>query len=554
MKTLLGVVLAAALGLALFVGALALTQAQRLDMPWDLATLRQPNELKHRLRAILSSFSAQPIPTDDMRPIAHTDEPPLGVNTFFEQEVDESAIRHSMDMIRAAGFRWIRQQFAWYEIERPAKGQYVDSASGGSSWEKYDRIIRLAEEYGLQVLVRIDTVPDWARPEGSTFTHPPTDLNNYGDFVQTLVSRYRGRVGYVQLWNEPNLAFEWGNQDVRASDFVPLLQAGYTAAKRANPQVTVVSAALAPTIDRGPANRNDVLYLQEMYAAGAKGYFDVMSTMAYGLTSGPDDRRVDAFWQVNVSRSLLLRRVMVENGDSDKPIWFSELAWNALPLSFTEQALYGRVTEEQQGRYTVRALRRIEEEWPWASVSFIWFFRRPSDSERSQQFYYFRLVEPDFTPLPVYTAIREAAPTLRLVPRGWHTAAHWAVDRTGDWQQAGAGLLAASPGSALRFAFTGTDLSLNAHGPGRLYVDVAGTRLPRDEEGRAYIDLPAQADQVLLVSGLPDGAHQATLTVGQGEATISAIIVERYERFPVALIWAAALFAALWAIAWRVRR
>jgi hypothetical protein len=523
-------------------------------MPWDLATLRQPNELKHRLRAILSSFSAQPIPTDDMRPITHTDEPMLGVNTFFEQEVDESAIRRSMEMIRAAGFRWIRQQFAWYEIERPAKGQYVDSASGRSSWEKYDRIIRLAEEYGLDVLARIDTVPDWARPEGSTFTHPPTDLNDYGDFVQTLVSRYRGRVGYVQLWNEPNLTFEWGNQNVRASDFVPLLQVGYLAAKRANPQVTVISAALAPTIDRGPANRNDVLYLQEMYAAGAKGYFDVMSTMAYGLTSGPDDRRVDAFWQVNFSRSLLLRRVMVENGDSDKPIWFSELAWNALPLSFTEQALYGRVTEEQQGRYTVRALRRIEQEWPWAGVSFIWFFRRPSDSERGQQFYYFRLVEPDFTPLPVYAAIKKAAPTLRLVARGWHGAADWAVDRSGDWQQTGAGLHSAAPGAALRFAFTGTDLSVEARGPGRVYVDVVGTRLPRDQQSRAYFDLSAQTDQMLLVSGLPDGVYQATLTLGQGEAAISAIIVERYERFPVAIIWAAALFAALWAIAWRVRR
>ena len=335
---------------------------------------------------------------------------------------------------------------------------------------------------------------------------------------------------------------------------MPLLQAGYTAAKRANPQVTVIAAALAPTIDRGPVNRNDVLYLQEMYAAGAGGYFDVMSTMAYGLTSGPDDRRVDAFWQVNFSRSLLLRRIMVENGDADKPIWFSELAWNALPLSFTEQALYGRVTEKQQGRYTVRALRRIEQEWPWAGVSFIWFFRRPNDSERAQQFYYFRLVEPDFTPLPVYDAIKAAAPGLRLVPRGWHGATHWAVNRSGDWQDTGDGLRSATPGSALRFSFTGTDLSLDVRGPGRLYVDVDGTRLPRDRQGRAYLDLPAGATQVLLAGGLADDVHEAVLILGEGEATVSAIIVERSETFPVLLIWAGALFAALWAVAWRVRR
>ena len=205
-------------------------------MPWNLTTLRQPNELKHRVRAILSGLTSRPLPTDDMRPIANVDVPPLGVNTFFEQEVDEATIRRSMEMIRAGGFQWIRQQFAWYEIERPAKGQYVDSATGRSSWEKYDRIVSLAGEYGLKVLARIDTVPDWARPAGSTFTFPPGNVQDYADFVRTLVTRYKGKVQYYQLWNEPNLSFEWGNQNVSASAFVPLLQAGYSAAKAADAQ------------------------------------------------------------------------------------------------------------------------------------------------------------------------------------------------------------------------------------------------------------------------------------------------------------------------------
>ena len=67
------------------------------------------------------AISARPIETADMTPIAHGGLPPLGVNTFFEQEVDEITIRRSMEMIRAAGFAWIRQQFVWREIERPAK-------------------------------------------------------------------------------------------------------------------------------------------------------------------------------------------------------------------------------------------------------------------------------------------------------------------------------------------------------------------------------------------------------------------------------------------------
>jgi hypothetical protein len=34
-----------------------------------------------------------------------------------------------------------------------------------------------------------------------------------------------------------------------------------------------------------------------------------------------------------------------------------------------------------------------------------WFLKRATDWEREQPFYYFRLLEPDFTPLPVYEAL-----------------------------------------------------------------------------------------------------------------------------------------------------
>lgn len=526
-------------------------------MPWDWATLRQPNELKHRLRAIISVLLEPPVATDDMRPIAHTDQYPLGVNTFFDLEVDEATVRRSMQMIRDAGFGWIRQQFAWYEIERPARGQYVDSATGRSSWEKYDRIVTLAEEYGLRVLARIDTVPAWARPAGSTFTHPPTDVRDYAGFVSTLVARYRGRISYYQLWNEPNLAFEWGDRNVSASEFVPLLQAGYRAARAADPECVVLAPALAPTIDRGPLNRNDTLYLREMYEAGAGGYFDVMSTMAYGLLSGPDDRRVDAFWQVNFSRAQLLRQIMVEHGDGGKPIWFSELAWNALPDSFSAIPLYGRVSEDQQARYTVRGLNRVHDEWPWAGVSFVWFFRRPDDSERGEQFYYFRLVEPDFATLPVYSAVRQAAPALRTLGRGWHAPTHWAITASGQWHTAGGSLPvmeSSEPGAQLAFSFAGSDLSLAVGGPGRLYIDLQGSRLPRDGSGRAYIDAPAEDTQLELARGLTGSVHQAVITLGEGRVAVSSIIVDQHAGLPLPLLWAAGVFIALWVVAWRVRR
>ena len=117
---------------------------------------------------------------------------------------------------------------------------------------------------------------------------------------------------FYQLWNEPNIYPEWGEQPVNAGDFTRLLKLGYTRAKQADPQVVIISAGLAQTTEDGPDNLNDVTFLEQMYDAGAGPYFDILAVQDYGLWTGPGDRRVE-FTRTNFSRPILLRRVMVED-------------------------------------------------------------------------------------------------------------------------------------------------------------------------------------------------------------------------------------------------
>ena len=62
----------------------------------------------------------------------------------------------------------------------------------------------------------------------------------------------------------------------------------------------------------------------------ARGAFDVLAVQAYGLRSGPDDLRL-ASGDVNFSRTLVVRELMVRNGDAARPIWATEMGWNAPP-------------------------------------------------------------------------------------------------------------------------------------------------------------------------------------------------------------------------------
>ena len=159
-----------------------------------------------------------------------------------------------------------------------------------------------------------------------------------------------------------------------------------------------------------------------------------MSVMAYGLRSGPDDRRL-ALQDVNFSRPMLTREIMVKNGDAAKPIWASEMGWNVQPESVTDEPIFGRVTEELQARYTVRGLQRAAEEWPWMGVMNLWFFKRADDRELEQPFYYFRMVDPDFTPRPVYGAIKAMATKPPVLNKGHAWADDRALTYGGNWKQ-----------------------------------------------------------------------------------------------------------------------
>jgi len=380
-------------------------------------------------------------PQPDLRPAAVAGSPhafpavsAFGVNTFLQQEAEEVKRAHSLDLTQAAGLRFIRQEFTWEDIEIHGKGDFVDrrnDPAGVDAWLKYDHIVELAEARDVEIIARLSNPPAWTRAAGDEPGEkaPPDDFNDFGDFAAAVAERYRGRIRYYQVWNEPNGNEEWGLQDVDPEAFTALLCLAYDRIKAADPDAVVLAGALTPTVANDGRHMNDLIYLERMYAAGAGACFDVMSAQGYGLWSGPTDQRLRPT-VINYPHNLFLRDIMVGHGDAAKPIWISEMGWNAAPEDVRPD--FGRVTEEQQARYAVGAYRRAQEEWPWVGVNSYWFLKRPADWEIDQAWYYFRMLEPDFTPLPVYDAVAEyanAEPDLSPMP-GWQY----------DWMRARPGL------------------------------------------------------------------------------------------------------------------
>jgi len=481
-------------------------QGQWYSWGFSLTGEEEPLAQLRGVAQLALNLTHPPLALDPYAEINYNGVNPFGINTFLHLEVEPSKREETLRLITAAGFRWIRQEFPWEDIEIHGRGDFVDRRNdpqGIDAWAKYDHIVGLAERYGVQIIARLSSPPDWSRAAGDAAGAfaPPDDFDDFARFAATVATRYRGRIRFYQVWNEPNIYPEWGEQPVDPEAYTDLLCRAYRAIKAADPNAVVLSGPLAPTVELSGRDLSDYIFLQRMYDAGAAACFDILSVQGYGLWSGPTDRRTRPF-VVNYARPLLIRDIMVRNGDAHKAMWISEVNWNAAPPDVEPR--YGRVTLERQADYAPLAYQRAQEEWPWVGVIAFWYFKRPDDEwlrERRPEAY-FQMADPDFNLMPVYDAMREYANQTPVMYAGNYPADHWAVTYGKGWSpwphELGRARQAADGAEPALFVFSGTSLhvvgqALNVTVDGIALRDCHSGCIWRGRYGRHEVEITPQA-------------------------------------------------------------
>jgi hypothetical protein len=296
-------------------------------------------------------------------------------------------------LAQAAEFDTLVQVLPWREIE-PTQDQF--------HWAAADQIVAGAEYYGLDLIVRLDQHPAWASRVDLSLNAPPDKLADYHDFAQRVAERYRGRIRAYIIWNEPNLAIEWGGRPPDPAAFTELLRVGYEAVKAGDPNALVVAAGLAPTNSHDAQALDERLFLQEMYRAGAGAYFDVLGAHPYSFGQAPDAPESDSNHPA-FGRLAELRAIMEAYGDRAKPVWITEMGWTIDPPA--EQADIG-VSLEQQAAYLVDGLEIIRQDWPWVQLVTVWNLSRPTPGD---PFGGYSLLDTKGQPRPAFEAWRQAA-------------------------------------------------------------------------------------------------------------------------------------------------
>lgn len=301
----------------------------------------------------------------------------VGVNIHFSR-----GHTGDLDMIAAAGIRWVRMDLGWAGIERQ-RGQY--------DWSAYDELTANLEARGLKALYILDysnplyeekvTARNPVTGETHTDTASPQHPESVAAFARwagAAAARYRGRAVIWEIWNEPNITFWKPKPDVR--QYIELALAACRAIREADPQACIV----APATSEVPLG-----FLGEFFASGALDHLDAVSVHPYRSYAKPPETAVEDYRQI---------RVLIEKHAAP--------AKRQMPILSGEWGYASHakgVTPEVQAWYVVR--QQLVNLMAGVPIS-IWYDWKNDGPDPNEREHNFGLVDKDLNPKPAYGALQ----------------------------------------------------------------------------------------------------------------------------------------------------
>lgn len=263
------------------------------------------------------------------------------------------------DAMEDADIAWGRYDFSWRSVEATGKGVL--------NWGVQDYAVEEANSRGLHIYAGLGYTPTWASAAGNA-NSPPTNNQDWYDYVYTTVNRYKGSIKYWEMWNEPNLTQFWNGT---RAQFIELFKVGADAAHAADPDCMVLGPEISSAGSR-------TLWMTDLLQqAGNK--IDIISFHQYDGGDYPAGRLAEIDSMYNTIVSL---------GYGNKPIWVTE-------SGFADDNL----GELWQGNYLTEMLAGMASR-PWWK-KFFWYQIWEGPTDRSG------LLHQDETPKLAWYAYRD---------------------------------------------------------------------------------------------------------------------------------------------------
>ncbi len=178
-----------------------------------------------------------------------------------------------------------------------------------------DKYVELAEEHSVEIVINIGLSPKWAakRPNdksgyGENLTaSEPRDIDDWKKYVKTIAGRYKGKIKYWEIWNEPDMLMFYTGSPKKMAE---LVKEAYIILKEVDPENKVISPPVTGYLVLIP-------WLNSFLAAGGKDYIDIIGTHFYVWFKANTPEKV-------LSTISAIKSYQKQNKIEQKPIWDTE--------------------------------------------------------------------------------------------------------------------------------------------------------------------------------------------------------------------------------------
>lgn len=229
-------------------------------------------------------------------------------------------IHHLIDPFPRTGgiVPWPSIQFgAWRLWDAGVSWRDLQPWRDGWRFDKLDAYVDAAERRGIEVLLTLGNTPRWASarpdepcPYGLGCAAEPKVTDLWEDYVRTVATRYKGRIRYFEIWNEPNFSEMGGSGGFftgSAKTMVELASSAYRIIHEVDPEANV----LTPSV----VGNDDMLNLY--LRAGGGRWADIVAFHFY--VYNPEELPI---------RIGHVREVMANAGIADKSLWNTEAGYH----------------------------------------------------------------------------------------------------------------------------------------------------------------------------------------------------------------------------------
>jgi polysaccharide biosynthesis protein PslG len=361
------------------------------------------NFIQRQQRSAVGQIVAKPHVKKSVLPVAQ----PASYGVAFGDTLrglSDVELNKQMADIAAIGFRWLRTDFDWWALQ-PENASKWD-------WAQYDRVVAAASAHNIKILAVLTRTPPWARPAGcADDSCAPASAAAYGTYVQTVVTRYAPKgVHNWEIWNEPNLAGFWSPR-ASASTYTAFLKEAYTKIKTADPLANVVSGGIS-SLDGNPNSVEQLTFLKQMYAAGARPFFDSLGYHAYSYPALPTNVRIWSGWSKISDLQPSLRSIMTANGDDKKLMWITEFGAPtngpggvATTHGYIEGQQPYHMSEQAQAESATEAVNYVDKS-PWMAALF-WYSYKDLGTDTSDNENFFGIVKNNGAHKQVYSTFQQ---------------------------------------------------------------------------------------------------------------------------------------------------